>query len=101
MAGMGVVAVVATVAAGYFVLPAVAWACVRSLTWTLNASVSFAAALGSGEDAWTIVTSVARAAARTLVTPKVSAAIALLVLLGAVALFGLQRLLGSEEESSQ
>jgi hypothetical protein len=98
LAGIGVVAVVATIAAGYIVLPAAAWAFVRLLTSLLNASVWFASALGSGEDGWTIARSVARAAARSLITPRASAVIAVLVLLGAASLFGLQRLLGAEEE---
>lgn len=91
----------ATIAVAYFVLPLAVWASVRLLTLTLNAAVWFAAALGSGADVWTIVTAVGRAVAGTLVTPQASAIVAALVLIGALALFGLQRLLGSEEESSR
>ena len=42
---------------------------------------------------------VARAAATTLMAPQVSGLILALVALGAVSIFGLQRLLGSEEDS--
>jgi hypothetical protein len=91
------------VAAGtaYFLLPVAAWAFVRALTVTLNGSVWVAAAIGSGADGWTIVRTVANAAGEALATPQASGGIAALVIVGALALFGLQRLLGSEEDSSR
>jgi hypothetical protein len=101
LAGVGIVAVVVTVAAAYFLLPFAAWAVVRALTLTLNGSVQVAAAFGSGTDGWTIVTALARAVGGAVATPQASGAIALLVVVGGLALFGLQRLLGSEEDSSR
>ena len=101
LAGIGVIAAVATIAAGYVLLPLIVRGFVRGLTLTLNAAVWFAAALGSGEDVWTIVTAVGRATAATLATPQVSGIVAALILVGVFALVGLQRLLGSEEESSR
>jgi hypothetical protein len=101
LAGIGVVAVTAIVATAYLVLPIAAWAFVRALTMTLNGCIWLAASISSGTDGWTIIQTVARAAAGTLVTPQVSGAIVALVVLGAIALFGLQRLLGSEEDSPQ
>jgi hypothetical protein len=101
LAGVGIVTVVMTVAAAYFLLPFAAWAVVRMLTWTLNGSVEVAAAFGSGTDVWTIVTTLAWAVGRAVTTPQVSGAIALLLVVGGVAMFGLQRLLGSEEDSSR
>ena len=92
---------VVAVGAAYVLLPVAAWAVVRALTLTLNGSVWLAAAIGSGADGWTIVRTVGNAAAETLVTPQASGAIAALVVVGALALFGLQRLLGSEEDSSR
>jgi hypothetical protein len=59
------------------------------------------ASLGSGTSAWTIVSTLGRAAAAAIVTPRALAAIAGLVLISVVALYGLQRLLGYEEESSR
>ena len=94
-------AVMAIVAIAYLVLPIAAWAFVRALTMTLNGCIWMAASISSGEDGWTIVQTIARAAAGTLTTPQVSGAIVALVVLGAIALFGLQRLLGSEEDSPQ
>jgi len=96
-----VVAVTAILAGGYLVLPIAAWAFVRALTMTLNGCVWLAASISSGTDAWTIIQSIGRAAAGAFVTPQVSGAIVMLVVLGGLALFGLQRLLGSEEDSPQ
>jgi hypothetical protein len=101
LAGIGVVAVTAILAGGYLVLPIAAWAFVRALTMTLNGCVWLAASISSGTDAWTIIQSIGRAAAGAFVTPQVSGAIVMLVVLGGLALFGLQRLLGSEEDSPQ
>jgi len=95
------VAVTAILAGGYLVLPIAAWAFVRALTMTLNGCVWLAASISSGTDAWTIIQSIGRAAAGAFVTPQVSGAIVMLVVLGGLALFGLQRLLGSEEDSPQ
>jgi len=96
-----VVAVTAIVAGGYLVLPIAAWAFVRALTMTLNGCIWVAASISSGADAWTIVQTIGKAAAGTFVTPLVSGLIVMLVVLGGLALFGLQRLLGSEEDSPQ
>ena len=95
------VAVTAILAGGYVVLPVAAWAFVRALTGTLNGCIWLAASISSGTDAWTIVQTVGRAAAGAFVTPQVSGAIVTLVVVGGLALFGLQRLLGSEEDSPQ
>ena len=94
-------AITAILAGGYLVLPIAAWAFVRALTMTLNGCVWLAASISSGTDAWTIIQSIGRAAAGAFVTPQVSGAIVMLVVLGGLALFGLQRLLGSEEDSPQ
>ena len=99
LAGIGVVAVMAILAGGYLLLPVIAWAFVRALTGTLNGLIWLAASISSGTDAWTIVQTIGRAAAGAFVTPQVSGAIIMLVVVGALALFGLQRLLGSEEDS--
>jgi hypothetical protein len=101
LAGIGVVAVVSTVAGAYLLLPTAVRLFVRSLMFIVNGSVWLAASLSSGTDGWTIATTVGRAAASTLGTPQVSGFIAVLVLVGGIAVYGLQRLLGSEEESSR
>jgi hypothetical protein len=101
LAGMTVAAVLATLAAAYLLLPAAVWVFVRTLTLTLNACVWLAASLSSGADGWTIAGTIGRAAAGALMTPQASGIVAALIVVGALALYGLQRLLGSEEESSK
>ena len=101
LAGIAMVAIVATLAAAYLLLPAAVWVFVRALTLTLNACVWLAASLSSGADGWTIAGTIGRAAAGALMTPQASGVVVGLVAVGALALYGLQRLLGSEEESSK
>jgi hypothetical protein len=101
LAGIGVVAVTAILATAYLLLPVAVWAFVRALTLTLNGCIWLAASISSGSDGWTIIRAIARATVGALATPQVSGVIVALVIIGAVALFGLQRLLGSEEDSSQ
>ncbi len=98
---MAVVVVAGTIAAGFLLLPLAAWGFARALTSTLNASIWLAAAIGSGSDAWSIAGTVGQAAVGALATPLASGLIVALVFVGALALFGLQRLLGTEEDSSQ
>lgn len=92
-------AVIATVATAYLLLPLATWGLVRGLALTVNGSIWVAASISSGDDGWTIAGSIARAAAGALITPEASATIVALVAVSALALFGLQRLLGSEEDS--
>ena len=94
-------AITGILAGGYLLLPIAGWAFVRALTMTLNGCMWLAASISSGTDAWTIVQTIGRAAAGAFVTPQVSGGIVLLVVVGGLALFGLQRLLGSEEDSPQ
>ena len=98
--GFAIAAVVAIVAAGYFLLPLVVRAFIRALELTVNACVWFATSLSAGADAWTIVSTVGRAVGSALVSPQAFVIVGGLVLVGVIALYGLQRLLGSEEESS-
>src|SRR5688572_25160309 len=101
VAGLAIAAIAATMAAAFLLLPLMVRGFVRAIQGTVNASVWMAASLGSGSDAWTIVSTLGRAAAAALVTPRALAGIAALVLVSAVALYGLQRLLGYEGESSR
>lgn len=101
LAGLGIVAVAATVVGAFLLLPLVVRGFIRSLELMLNAVIWLAAAIGSGSDAWTIASTVGRAASAAVVTPRALAVIAALVLIGAGALYGLQRLLGYGEESSR
>ena len=99
LAGLATVVVAVPIVAAFLVLPLMVPGFVRAVAATVNGAVWVAASLGSGSDAWTITSTLARASAAALVTPRALAVIAGLVLVSAVALYGLQRLLGYEEES--
>jgi hypothetical protein len=97
------VVVVASVAgaagAVWFLLPLGIRAFVRGLVMVVDGCVWFAASVSAGADAWTIIKAIGRAAGTALTSTQTFMIVGGLVLAGALALFGLQRLLGSEEES--
>jgi hypothetical protein len=97
---MAVTVMLLTLAAAYVLLPVAGWALVRSLTYALNACIWLASS-SPDNDAWTLAVTIGKAAAGALATPTASAVTAGLVVVGAIAVFGLQRLLGSEEDSSR
>ena len=101
LAGFATASVALAVAAVWFLLPLGVRGLVRGLALVVDGCVWFAASISAGADAWTILKTVGRAAAAALISPQAFAIIGGLVLAGALALFGLQRLLGSEEESSR
>jgi hypothetical protein len=57
--------------------------------------------MSSGADPWTILSAVGRAAGDTLATREASGVLLGLAVVGALAFYLLQRLLGSDEESSR
>jgi hypothetical protein len=101
LAGAGLVSVIASVAALYLLLPLATRAFVRALTLTVNGCVWVAASMSSGADPWTILSAVGRAAGDTLATREASGVLLALSVVGAFAFYWLQRLLGSDEESSK
>jgi hypothetical protein len=101
LAGAGLVSVLASVAAMYLLLPLAVRALVRTLTLTVSGCVWLAASMSAGADPWTLVAAVGRAAADTLVTREASGVLLGLAVVGALAFYWLQRLLGSDEESSR
>lgn len=98
-AGLAVVAVASSVASAFVLLPIAVQAGVRVLTLVLDASVWLTVSLSSGADARTIAGTVTRAAADALFSSRTAGVVAILVLVAALALYGLQRLLGFDEES--
>jgi hypothetical protein len=100
-AGLWVLALVLSGAAAALMLPLAVRGIVRGLQLSLAGSMWLAASFGTGTDVWTILSTVARAAARALLTTRALAVVGGLVLISGVALYGLQRLLGLEEESSR
>ncbi|MGE0448011.1 MAG: hypothetical protein AB7Q29_00325 [Vicinamibacterales bacterium] len=101
LAGAGLVSAVASAAGLYLLLPLVARAAVHALMLAVSGCVWLAASMSSGADPWTIATAIVRAAGGALATRQASGVLLALVLLGALAFYWLQRLLGSDEESSQ
>jgi hypothetical protein len=101
LAGVAVLSVAGTVAAVFFLLPLAVEGLLRLLDFTLNACVWLAASFSNGADGWTILSAIARAAVELLLSTRALTVVSSLVLVGAAALYGLQRLLGSEGESSR
>ena len=100
LAGILLVAIVIVIAAGYVLLPLAVEGLTATIDFTLNAGVWLATAAGSGEDVTTILVAVGREVVRTLATPRELVVITALVLVSAGALYGIQRVLGWEEESN-
>jgi hypothetical protein len=88
------------VAAAILLLPLAVQGLLQVLDLVLTGCIWLTTSLGSDADAWTILTAVGREAARALMTTRVLAVVGALVLVSALALYGLQRLLGTQEESS-
>ena len=101
LAGLAIGSVALVAAAVWFLLPLGVRALVRGMSLVVDGCVWFAASISTGADAWTILKTVGRAAGSALVSPQAFAVVSGLVLAGALALLGLQRLLGSDEESSR
>jgi hypothetical protein len=99
LAGVALVAVALVIAVGYGVLPLAIDAAGGAIDLTLNAGLWIATQAGSGADLSTILTAIVREAFRSLASSRVLGVIAALVLLSAGALYGLQRVLGLDEES--
>jgi hypothetical protein len=100
LAAIALTAILSSLAAGILALPYAMRAFVRGLDATLNGSVWFAATVGTGMDAWSITGTIGRAVGNALLTSEALAIGGVLVAVAALALYGLQRLLGVEEESS-
>jgi hypothetical protein len=99
-AGLGLVAAILSVAAVFLLLPLAVRGLLGALDLAVTGCIWLATSLGSDADAWTILTAVGRVAAGALITSRTLAVIGVLVLVSALALYGLQRLLGTKEESS-
>jgi hypothetical protein len=96
--GVAVLGAVAAAGLAIVLTPLAARAFVRGIVLLAAGCVWLATSLSTGVSVWTIVTTVWQTVAGTLATPTASMALWSLVALGALALYWLQRLLGSEEE---
>jgi hypothetical protein len=79
-------------------VPVAARAFVRAIVLLAAGCVWLATSVSMGVSVWTMVGTIWRNAANALATPAASAVLWGLVVLGALALYWLQRLLGPEEE---
>ena len=94
------VAATLSVAAAFLLLPLALRGLLGALDLALTGCIWLTTSLGSDADAWTILTAVGRAAAGVLMTSRALAVIGVLVLVSALALYALQRLLVTKQESS-
>jgi hypothetical protein len=99
---IGLALVGLSVAAGlaYFLLPLVGRLFVRGIELIVAGCVWAATSIGVGVSMWDVLRTIGRAAMGSLGTPVGSLALTILVIVGIMALYWLQRLLESEEESS-
>jgi hypothetical protein len=100
-AGIVVVGLSLIAAAVFALLPLLGRTLVRAVELLVAGCVWVATAISVGVSIWDVLGTIGRAAAGELATAAASVVLALLVLVGIAALYCLQRLLESEEESSQ
>lgn len=74
---------------------------VAFVSFSVNAIVWLIGAVQRGADVWTILGGIGRVAGSIVIDPKVSSGLIAIQVIGVLALLALQRLLGSEEESSR
>ncbi|MGE5246489.1 MAG: hypothetical protein ACM3SQ_19865 [Betaproteobacteria bacterium] len=99
--GLVLLAVTGASAGILLLLPLLVRGFVRALELVMTGCVWLAMSISVGVSVWSVLASVGRAGAAVLVTPQGSAVLAILILVAALAIYGLQRLLGSQEESSR
>jgi TRAP-type C4-dicarboxylate transport system permease small subunit len=100
-AGLVVVGLSLIAAAVLVLLPLLGRGFVRAVELLAAGCVWVATSISVGVSIWDVLRTIGQAAAGELATPAASVALALLVLVGLAALYLLQRLLESEEESPQ
>jgi hypothetical protein len=95
---MVVLGAVTAAAVAILALPFAARAFVRAIVLLAAGCMWLATSLSMGVSVWTMLATIWRNVGAAVATPTASAILWSLVVLGAVALYWLQRLLGSEEE---
>src|SRR5262245_12046838 len=91
LAALVIAVAMSTVVAGWLLLPLAVRALLRALELTLNGSLLLAASLGTTTDGWAIAGKLAHAVGAVLLTTPALTTIALLLLVAAIALYGLQK----------
>lgn len=100
LVGFGLLTIASSGVAVLYLLPLAARGFVRAIELLLAACVWLAMSLSVGMSVWSVLGVIGRSVAGLVATRQASALLALLVVVGALAAYGLQRLLSSEEESS-
>lgn len=95
--GLAVVAVAGVVVSAVLLAPAAVAVLVQVLQWLLRASLWLATSVVRGDSGWTIAAAVGRGMTTALSSPSAMGVAGGLLVVGAAALFGLQRLLDSEQ----
>ena len=98
--GLALVAATVGVAAAFLLMPLAVQGLLRALDLVMTGCIWLATSLGSDANAWSVLKAVARAGGRALVTTRALALVGVLVLVSALALYGLQQLLGTHNEES-
>ncbi len=96
--GMALLGAVGAAGLAMLVVPLAARVFVRGIVLLAVGCVWLATSLSMGVSVWTMMATIWRNVAGVLTTPAASALLWSLVVLGALALYWLQRLLGSEGE---
>jgi hypothetical protein len=96
--GLAVLTAAVVLAAAFALLPLAVRGSVRAIVLLLDACIWCAMSLSAGTSAGGLLQAVGKATASALITGPGSAVLAVLVLVAAAALYGLQRLLASKEE---
>ena len=100
VAGLAVVGLSLTAAALFVLLPLLAREFVRAIELLVAGCVWVATSIGVGLSVWDVLETIGRVSVGALLTPTGSLALSILVVVGIMALYWLQRLLESEEGSS-
>lgn len=95
----GLLAIVSSVTAVMLLLPFAVRGFVRAIEVAIDGCVWIAMSLSAGMSIWSVVRRVMRMVVALIVSPAATLALAALVIVGVSAAYGLQRVLGSEEES--
>lgn len=92
-------AVVLAVVADAFLLPVAVRGFVRGIELLMNACVWLALSISTGMSVWSIVRTAGGAVSGALTSRQMSAALTILVAVGVLAAYGLQKMLGKEEST--
>src|SRR5262245_45438464 len=98
--GLACVGLILAITAVYYVVPVIRWAFVRVVELAVAGGVWVATSVGVGVSLWDVLATIGRATIGVLFTPVGSIGLSILVVVGIMALYWLQRLLEREEESS-